>query len=128
MCVAEAASARCVPLRQRLLPLLLPCCTCSADIALSGRSRFFSALPPQVVANLQAKPYAMENHAHGETEASTRLRSAEGTDLHFKPARRSLQPLVLAGHLLPCSPTLCVAPSFACVQACRGRRWRRTLA
>ena len=37
-----------------------------ADIAASGRSRFFSALPPQVVEHLQTRPYAMENHAHGE--------------------------------------------------------------
>ncbi|KAI7836202.1 hypothetical protein COHA_009927 [Chlorella ohadii] len=35
------------------------------DIAASGRSRFFSALPPQVVEHLQTRPYAMENHAHG---------------------------------------------------------------
>ena len=28
-------------------------------------SRFFSALPPHVVQNLNTKPYAMQNHAHG---------------------------------------------------------------
>lgn len=28
-------------------------------------SRFFGALPPQVVEHLRTKPYAMENHAHG---------------------------------------------------------------
>ncbi|KAL4537262.1 hypothetical protein Ndes2526B_g04834 [Nannochloris sp. 'desiccata'] len=28
-------------------------------------SRFFSALPPHVVENLNTKPYAMQNHAHG---------------------------------------------------------------
>ncbi|KAL4447534.1 hypothetical protein ABPG75_004753 [Micractinium tetrahymenae] len=29
------------------------------------KSRFFGALPPQVVEHLRTKPYAMENHAHG---------------------------------------------------------------
>ena len=28
-------------------------------------SRFFTALPPHVVENLNTKPYAMQNHAHG---------------------------------------------------------------
>ena len=51
-----------------------PTCRCSpvtalpADVALSGRSRFFAALPPQVVTHLQTRPYAMENHAHGGLE------------------------------------------------------------
>lgn len=35
------------------------------DTATSGKSRFFSALPEQVVQHLQTRPYAMENHAHG---------------------------------------------------------------
>ena len=50
------------------LPLPPPAALCSA------RSRFFKSLPPQVVENLRAKPYAMENHGHGALCALCLLR------------------------------------------------------
>lgn len=75
---ASIGRSPCSPFWPAPHTLLAPCALCTAaprpctaaDIAASGRSRFFSSLPPQVVEHLQTRPYAMENHAHGRCRAS----------------------------------------------------------
>ena len=106
------------------LPACLPACLLPADTATSGKSRFFSALPEQVVQHLQTRPYAMENHAHGEGRSVVQplLPACGGVDpwagAHVGRRHDSAAPY-------DGMTTLCCC-SCSRRQAWPGLRWRRT--